>query len=204
MKKLALILLFAIALVKVDAVQTTKTVTVHIDSIDSVANKTGAESNDIQEFKEVMQTLNESGIMDHKGNNMKDIIGLAAVTSPFIAGFLIVLIILIFSHRNKKAKYELMAKALESGKELPANFFEEEKKMKQKESPIQRATQLIAVGIGLFLLLWYIADHDVAFVAAIPFFLGIGRLVSIYLESKNTAPKSETNVEVGGDDQQNG
>lgn len=204
MKKLALILLFAIALVRVDAGQTTKTVTVHIDSIDSVANKTVAESNDMQEFKEVMKTLNESGIMDHKGSDMKDIIGLAAVTSPFIAGFLIVLIILIFSHRNKKAKYELMAKALESGKELPSNFFEEEKKMKQKESPIQRAIQLIAIGIGLFILLWYIADHDVAFVAAIPFFLGVGRLVSIYFESKNKAPKSETNVEVGGDDQQNG
>lgn len=194
MKKLTLIfLLFAIALVQVNAAQVTKTITAHIDSVDSVANSEDTDTKDIREFKEVVKSLKNSGLTNREGGSIEDLTGLAAVTSPFVAAFFIILIVLIFNHRNKKAKYELMAKALEVGKELPANFFEEEKKMKQKGSPIQRGVQLVAVGIGLFLLLWFIVDHDVAFVAAIPFSLGIGRLIAIYLEKKNEDNKSEHN-----------
>ncbi|MDP4271022.1 MAG: DUF6249 domain-containing protein [Bacteroidota bacterium] len=122
-----------------------------------------------------------------------DVVALFSVVSPFLTGFLIVLIILIFNHRNKKAKYRLMEKAIEAGREIPQSFFEEKK---PKKTPLQSAFALIGTGIGLFLMLWFVADHDVAFVGAIPLLIGLGKLLAYKMEEKSS--KSEEN------DQQNG
>lgn len=125
--------------------------------------------------------------------NHWDIVGFAAVIAPFLAGFLIVLIVLIFNHRNKKAKYQLMEKAIEAGREIPQSFFEE---AKSKKTPLQSAFTLIGTGIGLFLMLWFVADHDVAFVGAIPLLIGLGKLLAYRMEEKLSKPKEN--------DQQNG
>lgn len=122
-----------------------------------------------------------------------DVVGFFAVVSPFLTGFLIVLIVLIFNYRNKRAKYRLMEKAIEAGREIPQSFFEE---TKPKKTPLQSAFTLIGTGIGLFLMLWFVAGHDVAFVGAIPLLIGLGKLLAYKME--NQTSKSEDN------DQQNG
>lgn len=122
-----------------------------------------------------------------------DIVGFAAVIAPFLAGFLIVLVVLIFNHRNKKAKYRLMEKAIEAGREIPQSFFEE---AKSKKTPLQSAFTLIGAGIGLFLMLWFMADHNVAFVGAIPLLIGLGKLLAYKMEEKSSKPEEN--------DQQNG
>ena len=125
-----------------------------------------------------------------------DVVGFFAVVSPFLTGFLIVLIVLIFNHRNKKAKYRLMEKAIEAGREIPQSFFEEKK---TKKTPLQSAFTLIGTGIGLFLTLWFVADpavHNVAFVGAIPLLIGLGKLLAYKMEEKSSKPEEN--------DQQNG
>lgn len=128
----------------------------------------------------------------NNGNHW-DVVAFSAVIAPFIAGFLIVLIVLIFNYRNKKAKYRLMEKAIEAGREIPQSFFEESK---SRKTPLQSAFTLIGTGIGLFLMLWFMADHNVAFVGAIPLLIGLGKLLAYKMEEKSS--KSEEN------DQQNG
>ncbi|MFZ4455687.1 MAG: DUF6249 domain-containing protein [Bacteroidales bacterium] len=204
MKKLVLVLMMALALVSANATKATVKVVTKVDTltVDSVGPN-GAEKNDVEEFKQVMKALGESGIIDkaglESGENHWDVVGFAAITSPFIAGFLIVLIILIFNHRNKKAKYELMAKAIESGKELPSSFFDEPKSKKANKSPLQSAFALMGAGLGLFLMFWFLkGELTLSFIGAIPFLLGLGKFIAYRLEQKEKEPKAKE------DDQQIG
>ena len=209
MKKLVLVLMMALALVSVNAKQSVVAVTAKVDTakVDTASAK-GGETKDIEEFKQVMKALGESGILDKGkeigGENHWDVVGFAAITSPFIAGFLIVLIILIFNHRNKKAKYELMAKAIDAGKEIPSTFFDEPKSKKANKSPLQSALSLIGIGIGLFIMLWFVANHNVAFVGALPLLIGVGKLIAYLIEGKKESKLIAKENDKTDDDQQVG
>jgi len=194
MKKLFLILVSVFTLMTVNA--TVVADKVKADTAQVVQETT---SKDVEELKAVLKAVNESGVLktvDETGvldNIGPHVIGFAAVISPFLTGFLIVLIVLIFNHRNKKAKYRLMEKAIEAGREIPQSFFEE---AKSRKTPLQSAFTLIGVGIGLFLMLWFVADHNVAFVGAIPFLIGVGKLVAYNMERK-TVKSEEDDQQVG-------
>lgn len=194
MKKLVLFLMMAMAFVSVNATKATVKVVTKVDTvqIDSVGPNAEIDK-DVEQLKVVMKTLNESGVLnqDNDGHHW-DVVGFAAITAPFIAGFLIVLIILIFNHRNKKAKYALMAKAIEAGKEIPASFFEEAKSQKSAKSTLQSAFALMGVGLGLFLMFWFLkGELTLSFIGAIPFMLGLGKFIAYRLENKEPKAKND-------------
>lgn len=202
MKKLVLVLMMALAFVSVNATKATVKVVTKADTlqIDSVGPN-AAMDKDVEKLKVVMKALGESGVIDNGGNGGDhwDVVGFAAITSPFIAGFLIVLIVLIFNHRNKRAKYELMAKAIEAGKEIPSSFFEEAKSPKSAKTPLQSAFSLMGVGLGLFLMFWFLkGELTLSFIGAIPFMLGLGKFIAYQLENKKEETKAKE------DDQQVG
>ena len=183
MKKLVLVLMMAFALVSVNATQKVATVVAKVDTAvvaanaDTTAIAESVDASDGSEMNELAQAIQESGT---------DVVGFAAIVSPFIAGFLIVLIVLIFNHRNKKAKYELMAKAIDAGKELPAAFFDEPRARKTNKTPLQSAFSLMGVGIGLFLMFWFLkGELTLAFIGAIPFMIGLGKFIAYRLEQKS-------------------
>jgi|GEM_PF-825779 len=188
MKKIILLFMLAIATVTIYAkpivsVANSKTdTTMAVDSSDKhhASVKVSIGTDDLEDLKELQKLDIVAG-----GDSNWDIVGLAAVVSPFLAAFSIVLIVLIFNHKNKKAKYALMEKAIEAGRDIPQSFFEEEKKNKVK-TPLQSALTLIGVGLGLSIMLYFLNDETtkLAFIGAIPFFIGIGKLIAYILEKK--------------------
>ncbi|MDD2796977.1 MAG: DUF6249 domain-containing protein [Bacteroidales bacterium] len=207
MKKILLVLVMALALISANASKTVApaapaAVTVPIDSakVDSTDEDASTDP-EIAKLKIVMKALGESGLVkqDSEGGDHWDVVGFAAITSPFIAAFLIVLIVLIFNHRNKKAKYELMAKAIDAGKEIPSTFFDEVKSSKSNKSPLQSAFGLMGVGLGLFLMFWFLkGELTLSFIGAIPFMIGLGKFIAYRLEQKEKVSKpTEDDQQVG-------
>ncbi len=202
MKKLVLVLMMALALVSVNAKQKVAHVAAKVDTA-VVADTVNAENvNDMKEFEQVMSTLGKTA-MQMKGMDPDeqeshwDVVAFAGTITPFLTGIIIVLIVLIFNHRNKKAKYELMAKAIEAGKELPQTFFDEPKSKKAAKTPLQSAFSLMGVGIGLFLMFWFLkGELTLSFIGAIPFMIGLGKFIAYRMEQKS--PKAND------DDQQVG
>ncbi len=197
MKKFIFMLLLAAATVTsyakpIVAIANAKSDT--MSSIDSAKNNHASVSvtigsDDLEDLKELQKLDIAAG-----GDSHWDVVGFAAIVSPFLAAFAIVLIVLIFNHRNKKAKYALMEKAIEAGRDIPQSFFEEEKKNRYK-SPLQSALTLIGVGLGLSIMLFFLNGETtrLAFIGAIPFFIGVGKLVAYILEKKEQEKKEMKN-----------
>ncbi|MEG1587474.1 MAG: DUF6249 domain-containing protein [Bacteroidales bacterium] len=115
-------------------------------------------------------------------NGLEDIlIPLVAIISPFLVGFLTILFVLKYQLSKKKAKYAVVTKALEMGKDLPAEFFKEESK--KKRSPLEASLVLIAVGLGMIVLGW-IVEAIFYGVGAICIFIGIAKFIAWKIEIK--------------------
>lgn len=121
---------------------------------------------------------------------MEETIGLFAVISPFITAVIILLIIFITKYLRDKSRNEVVAKALEMGKELPVEFFATPES-KKNEDPLRSALISIGVGIGLFIALYFFFDNfKFAAFGCIPLFIGIGQLIAYFI-NKNKEIKGE-------------
>lgn len=106
--------------------------------------------------------------------------GIWIVTITMVTAVLALFVIFYFINRSRKAKYELMMRAIEMGKDIPAEFFEPKRK---KRNLLEDATTLIAVGLGFFILA--IFTTEILFgVGAICLLIGIGNLIVWKVEGK--------------------
>lgn len=113
------------------------------------------------------------------------LIPVVAIVTPFLIAFLIVFFVLRYQLSQKKAKYAVVEKALEMGKELPADFFRDTRK--KTKTPLESALVLVAVGLG-FIVMGALTSS---------FFYGIGALCSLigiakFIAWKIEQPKNET------------
>lgn len=126
--------------------------------------------------KERAESKNESSPEDI-------IIPVIAIGSPFVAAVLLVFFILWYKEKERKGRYALLEKAIDSGREIPADFFKEPKK--EPVSTLQSALVLIAAGLGLVIFLSSWRDLKMFSAAGfIPMFIGIGKLIAWFIESK--------------------
>jgi hypothetical protein len=96
-----------------------------------------------------------------------------------------------FLHQHPKIKKQpiqadLYAKALEKGQPIPNDLFDS----KRKRNPLNTGIICIAVGIGIALFLWLIAEaEDKLHVALgiIPFLIGVAYLIIHFIEKKQKA-----------------
>ncbi|MEG1616215.1 MAG: DUF6249 domain-containing protein [Bacteroidales bacterium] len=102
-------------------------------------------------------------------NNVKPV--LMAVT-PFLTAIIIVLIVLYFDDRQKKAKYELMSKAIESGATIPTDFFASKKKIKNY---LASGLTTLATGLGI-IIFGIIVEEVIIGIGAIVAFVGLAYL----------------------------
>ena len=135
-----------------------------------------------------IQTASSDHTMSVIMSGLEDIlIPVVGIIVPFLAGFLMIFFILKYQYNKKKEKYAVVMKALEMGKDLPAEFFQEPKKA---HSPLEAALTLIAVGIGLGVMGFFLK----------PIFYGIGVICLLVGIAKFIAWKIETKKETGAAD----
>ena len=74
---------------------------------------------------------------------------------PFLTAILIIFIIFAAKVYRERSRNELIAKAIEHGKELSPDLFSREEKNEKKSDPLTGALVSIGVGIGLFIALYF-------------------------------------------------
>lgn len=131
------------------------------------------------------------------------IVPIIAIVAVF--GFPIFILLIIFAYRNKerKARYALIEKALETGHDLPEGLFKNEK---QENNLLAKGIMHISIGIGLGILLWFLTE-EIALMGIGPLIsiIGIGEII-IYLIQQHSEKKKqqiETTVEILPETKQN-
>ncbi len=102
-----------------------------------------------------------------------------AIIAVFGMPLFIIIAILYYKHRKRMVKVALVKDYLDAGKDVPAEVLTAINGA-EPDAPadsFQSAVRNIAVGAGLFLFLGLLVGWDIAAVALIPLFIGIGKLI---------------------------
>ena len=112
-------------------------------------------------------------------NNLTEIL---AVSAPFLTAVLILLIIFLSKFFRERSRNQLLAKAIEHGKDLSPELFVDHSKQSKKSDPLTSALVSIGVGVGLFISLYFFFGNiKFAAFGCIPFFIGVGQLVAYFV-----------------------
>lgn len=114
------------------------------------------------------------------------IVPLIGIIAPFLTAVLIIFIILRARSIREKSRNDLIAKAIEHGKELSPDLFTRDEKNTKKSDPLTSALVSIGIGIGLFIALYFFfGNFKFAAFGCIPLFIGIGQLVAYVINREN-------------------
>lgn len=109
------------------------------------------------------------------------VIPIVGIVVPFGIALCIVFVALYYRSEERKAKFALMEKALESGREIPLDFFAEP--VKKRETSLQGALTAVGAGVGMILMfLFWSGMQHYAMIGAIPCLIGVGKLIAWKLE----------------------
>lgn len=123
---------------------------------------------------------------------MESILGIIV---PFTTAVLILLIVFLYKAYKEKTRNELIAKAIEHGKEISPDLFFSQAKEAKKSDPLTGALVSIGLGVGLFIALYFFfGGFKFAAFGCIPLFIGIGQLVA-YFVSRNKKVTDNTTGE---------
>lgn len=114
-----------------------------------------------------------------------DLVPLTAVVMSLFLPVAIVAIVAYSKHKNRKARYQLMEKALSSGQPLPDSFFQAlDGKPNKKDSLEANRTGGIKktfFGVGFFAFMWALTgEFGVSCIGLLIMFTGLGQLVIYY------------------------
>ncbi len=106
----------------------------------------------------------------------------------------IVLIVLYYRNKEKKAKYRLAEQALANGQPLPENLFST---VEEEKNTFNKGVKNIFMGIGLFIFLWAITEKlSIGCIGLLIMFTGFGQVIIYYNQHpkvKNFPPKDIEN-----------
>lgn len=152
------------------------------DSANSVSKKSAVSqspSDSSQKTKEMALKI-VSNMLDKQGENGMDINTMIVAVSPFLFALLIIIIFQIFRYKKKKDMNALYVKYLESGKEIPAELLNPQR----RSSDLKKGIVLITVGIGICIFLFAEEGESAWTMGLIPLLLGVGFLIVHKLNSK--------------------
>ncbi|MCK9304057.1 MAG: DUF6249 domain-containing protein [Bacteroidales bacterium] len=113
---------------------------------------------------------------------MTDVLGILV---PFSTAVLIILIVFVAKVIRDKSRNQVVMKALENGKELPAEFFQPTEKKREKErDPLRDSLVTLGLGIGITAALYFLLGIKYAAFGFIPLFIGVGQLTA-YVINRN-------------------
>lgn len=189
MKKIGFLVLFALFLAfSVIAVQTTKVVTTPktTDTVTQVSSQNQSQS--MLESKlspDQLFELEKLRTGDHDDGSPLGSVGIVIVSSmPFLTAILIVFFVM-YSKRKKEQQFvSLYEKAIESGRELPADFFR--RPQEDQKSHLLKGMIWFGVGIGITIggLILMGFKSPWAF-GLIPALVGIAYGISYFVEKRD-------------------
>jgi hypothetical protein len=189
MKKIGFLVLFALFLAfSVIAVQTTKVVTTPktTDTITQVSSQNQSQS--MLESKLSPDQLFEleklrTGV--HDDGNPLGAVGIVIIsTMPFLTAILIVFFVMYAKRKKEQQFVSLYEKAIESGRELPADFFR--RPQEDQKSHLLKGMIWFGVGIGITIggLILMGFNSPWAF-GLIPALVGIAYGISYFVEKRD-------------------
>ena len=142
----------------------------------------------------------ESGYYND-GDESFDIVGLAAVTIPFITAIVIVLIVLYFNYKKRVARYNLINTAIENNYPIPESLLSDKKPSAPADvrpgqqtnatpsdwSEMRSSATLAIVGFVLWIAFGW--DSFVGKICLIPMAIGLVRLGVTYYQIKHRTPE---------------
>ena len=113
--------------------------------------------------------------------------GVLIYAVPFIFVVLIIWVSANEKHKRNQLKAEVYLKALEKGQPLLPDLF-----IDKNENPLNTGIILTLIGIGISIMMWFVAGEKFATVGFIPLLLGIAFLLIHFIEKKK---KNQQNVQ---------
>ena len=110
-------------------------------------------------------------------------VDIVAVLMVFGMPIMIVAIVSYNARRKREMVHQTIERIVENGREVPGELLDALDKGKDgQSSSLRRAAFNIAVGAGIGIFLWNVADQEVATLGLIPLFIDISYLVIWWLE----------------------
>lgn len=162
-------------------------------------------ANDSLAIDTISQPSNESQTMEEpidfiesqsKSENLGTILGISLGALALILCGFIVYISIHFYYKRKMGKYKLIEKAIEEGRELPADFFT--KVQKDNFNILEEGIICLSVGIGLLLCaIIFAPKHFLMAAGIIISLLGAGMIIIAIIRKKNkeTAKSAENKTD---------
>lgn len=118
----------------------------------------------------------------------KLLIPLFGIVIPFAAFVGVVWVVMHFRRERQRDKYKIIELSIQKGQQLPDSFYLGER---LRKSRLQSG--IIWLGCGLALFIWGLGDSDelTAALGIIPFFVGVARIVTYFVEDRKTLRKIE-------------
>lgn len=102
-----------------------------------------------------------------------ELIMFSFIVTAFCFPIIILFIIFYFRYKNRKARYQLMEKALSTGQPLPESLVEERKTKGAHTKGIKQTF----TGIGLFVFLSMLTEVEIGSIGLLIMFMGIGQWI---------------------------
>lgn len=155
---------------------------------DTVTSDLLASSKSVQASE--IDTINAAGnLLSEVNESLVPIVGIVFV---FGMPVLIILTVLVFRHKKQKAQYELVAKALEAGKDIPEGLFGN--KNEEVKNTFTKGIINTCTGIGVAILLWGLVEFKFASIGLLISCIGIGQII-IYCKL-HTSQKDRKNTDI--------
>lgn len=118
-----------------------------------------------------------------------DLAWLAVPSLALLLPILLLAVILYFYYKNRKTRYRLMEKAIDSGQPIAPELLRETQKLLDDE-PLRelrtKGVSNVAVGLGLFILLWALTkSFALGCIGLLVVCIGAGKLVNYHLQMKD-------------------
>ena len=133
--------------------ETVVSVVVGGDSIDSDADYYSSSGNSIDLARSIRTEFEEN--FDYAKRGLA--IGFLAVLLIFGTPILIVALALYFNYKNRKNRYRVIEKAIESGQPIPQEFL----KTTINKDTQNKGIKNICLGLGLFIFLWAMTNFAI-------------------------------------------
>lgn len=120
------------------------------------------------------------------------LIPIVAIICVFGLPAIIVFLSFYFGYKKRKAKYQLVEKALEAGQPIPEEII---RASKNDSNSLNKGITNTFTGIGLFIFLWAITtEFSIGSIGLLVMFMGLGQIVIHYAQERKTG-KQESRKE---------
>ena len=170
------------------------------DSLDSVAEDTVEEEGVFVDSYSVIPPIKEA--IKHGGVSKEEmVVAIFAIFSIFLGPVLLVGLILYFIYGNRRQRYKLVEKAIESGQPLPKDLIPED--VQSDDLTKRKGIKNVFLGLGLFAFFRIIGLNGLGAIGVLLLFYGVGQLAIAYFARKDGQKRTNEEAEIHDDFQLN-